>query len=200
MSISAYPAPAAARFVSAFVPSIEPRRRFRVGCGNGGVREVDSSTDAGLRGRRPRCRSDCRECRGGCQAGHRLAAVPRHSRQRDRRGLSPADLVGHREERSRRLEDADRRPRPVQPHRLGRSRLPVDGDQRREVRRPEGRALRRRQAGDRRHRARMAGVVPRQEDRRREMAAVGAEGGAEDQAAHEVHPRQLDARDRRRSG
>ena len=91
------------------------------------------------------------------------------------------------------------RPRPVEPDRLGRPRLRQHVDQRTEGRRSEGRALRRRQARPRRHRARVAHLLPRQEDRGRPLAADGAQGGPQDQAAHQGHARELHARDRRRA-
>ena len=72
-------------------------------------------------------------------------------------------------------------------------------DQRPEGRRAQGRALRRRQAGHRRHRARVAHLLPRQEDRRGALAADRDQGGSEDQAAHQGDARELDAGDRRRA-
>ena len=136
---------------------------------------------------------------GRCETWRGLAAVPRHPRDGRRRRLCPARVLGRREEPGRRLEDGHPRPRPLEPDRLGRPHLRQHVNQRPEGRRPEGRALRRRQACPRRHRARVAHLLPRQEDRRRSLAADGAQGGPEDQAPHEGVARELDARHRRRA-
>ena len=51
----------------------------------------------------------------------------------------------------------------------------------------------------RRHRARVARLLPRQEDRRRPLAADRAQGRPQNQAAHQSLARQFDARHRRRT-
>ena len=74
---------------------------------------------------RSRCcsRKRPRPARRTPRPGHRLAAVPRHPRRRRRRTASRAGDLGRRQEPGGALEDADPRPRPLQPGRLGRRRL-----------------------------------------------------------------------------
>ena len=134
-----------------------------------------------------------------CETWRGLAAVPRHPRDGRRRRLCAARLLGHREEPGRRLEDGDPGTRALEPDCLGRPHLRQHVNQRQEGRRPEGRAVRRRQAGPRRHRTRVARLLPRQEDRRRPLAADGAEGRPQDQASHQGVARELHARHRRRT-
>ena len=92
------------------------------------TKEYDMNLRSGLR---PRCSRWCpasasSACGDGCEAGCRLAAVPRHPRHRRRRGLRAADRMERRHGIRRRLEGGGPRPRSVQPHRLGRPRLRHD--------------------------------------------------------------------------
>ena len=64
----------------------------------------------------------------GGRAGE-LAAVPRAGRDRRRRRAAPADHLGREGRDERPLEDADPRPGPLLPGRLGRPRVPHHGRQ-----------------------------------------------------------------------
>ena len=70
-------------------------------------------------------------------------------------------------------------------------------NQRQRQPRSEGRPVRRHRAGQTTSAASLDGALLRQADRQAALGAHGAHGRAEGEAPHQVHPRQLDARDRR---
>ena len=126
-----------------------------------------------------------RDRRQGSASGRRLAAVPRHLRDRHLRRLADAVDVERGGRHERPLENRDPRPRTVEPRRLGGPAVCQHGDQRDKDASVQARPVRRHQVGDRRHAARMARLRAEQEDRRDPVAADGAHRRPEDQAAHE---------------
>ena len=95
------------------------------------------------------------------------------------------------------MANRGRRPRPLEPHRLGRSDLHQQRAQRQGQSGAEGRPLRRHHAGRRRHAASVDGDVLRQAQRQAAVAAHGAHGCAEGETALQVHAGELHARHRR---
>ena len=143
---------------------------------------------------RSRSRGARRFRRGGRGA---LAAVPGPPRGGCRRRGPPARGMGRRQGHGRSLEDADPRPRALEPRGVGRPGVRDDGDLVAPRRQLQARALRRGHGVRRHDGAPLPGAEPRPDERRGPVDPHCVRRGAAREAAHQGHLRERLARHRR---